>query len=100
MGMSRDYVLDLDPEALGSTLSWQREAVVQGMPGTQDIVALTVPVDLSGRRRAQRMLVDSMKQVTGTAGDYQVEGANRVATLNIGGSTATTASFIVEGAAE
>ena len=51
------------------------------------------PVGATGAR----MLVDSMKQVTGTAGDYQVEGAARVATLNIGGSTATTASFIVEG---
>ena len=50
------------------------------------------PVGATGAR----MLVDSMKQVSGTAGDYQVDGANRVATLNIGGSTATTASFIVE----
>ena len=54
------------------------------------------PVGATGAR----MLVDSMKQVSGTAGDYQVDGANRVATLNIGGSTATTASFVVEGAAE
>ena len=54
------------------------------------------PVGATGAR----MLVDSMKQVTGTAGGYQVDGATRVATLNIGGSTATTASFIVEGAAE
>lgn len=54
------------------------------------------PVGATGAR----MLVDSMKQVTGTAGGYQVDGAKRVATLNIGGSTATTASFIVEGSAE
>lgn len=52
------------------------------------------PVGATGAR----MLVDSMKQVSGTAGDYQVDGAKRVATLNIGGSTATTASFVVEGA--
>ncbi|MDG1365891.1 MAG: acetyl-CoA acetyltransferase [Acidimicrobiales bacterium] len=66
----------------------------------------TMPVNASGGliggghpvgATGARMLVDSMKQVTGTAGDYQVEGAARVATLNIGGSTATTASFIVEG---
>lgn len=66
----------------------------------------TMPVNASGGliggghpvgATGARMLVDSMKQVTGTAGDYQVEGATRVATLNIGGSTATTASFIVEG---
>lgn len=66
----------------------------------------TMPVNASGGliggghpvgATGARMLVDSMKQVTGTASDYQVEGATRVATLNIGGSTATTASFIVEG---
>jgi len=53
------------------------------------------PVGATGAR----MLVDSMKQVTGTAGGYQVDGAKRVATLNIGGSTATTASLIVGGCA-
>ena len=46
-----------------------------------------------------RMLLDAAKQVTGTAGDYQVEDARRVQTLNIGGSTTTTVSFIVERAA-
>lgn len=42
-----------------------------------------------------RMLLDSYKQVTETAGDYQVEGARNVATLNVGGSLTTMASFIV-----
>jgi len=42
-----------------------------------------------------RMLLDAHKQVTGTAGEYQVEDARRVATLNIGGSCTTVASFIV-----
>ncbi len=46
-----------------------------------------------------RMALDAYKQVTGTAGDYQVEGARRVQTLNIGGSTTTTVSFIVEAGA-
>jgi len=50
------------------------------------------PVGATGAR----MLLDATKQVSGRAGDYQVRGANRVATLNIGGSTATTACFIVE----
>ncbi len=50
------------------------------------------PVGATGAR----MLVDATKQVAGTAGDYQVEGARRAATLNIGGSTATTACFVVE----
>ena len=49
------------------------------------------PVGASG----VRMLVDAAKQVSGTAGDYQVEGARAFGTLNIGGSTATTVSFVV-----
>ena len=52
------------------------------------------PVGATGAR----MLVDATKQVSGTAGDYQVDGAERVATLNIGGSAATTACFIVQSA--
>src|SRR5262245_22109728 len=43
-----------------------------------------------------RMLVDVTAQVSGEAGAMQVEGARRAATLNIGGSTATTVSFVVE----
>lgn len=43
-----------------------------------------------------RMLLDAAKQVTGKAGDYQVDGAQRAQTLNIGGSTTTTVSFVVE----
>jgi acetyl-CoA C-acetyltransferase len=46
-----------------------------------------------------RMLVDATRQVTGRAGDYQVEGARRFATLNIGGSTTTTVAFVVEAVA-
>jgi len=42
-----------------------------------------------------RMLLDATKQVSGAAGDYQVDGARTVGTLNIGGSTATTVSFVV-----
>ncbi|SDJ41199.1 acetyl-CoA C-acetyltransferase [Frankineae bacterium MT45] len=42
-----------------------------------------------------RMVLDSYKQVTGQAGAYQVAGAKKVATLNIGGSTTTSASFVV-----
>ncbi len=66
-----------------------------------------LPVNPSGVDRPRpsvgatgvRMLLDASKQVTGTAGDYQVDGARRVQTLNIGGSTTTTVSFIVERAA-
>jgi acetyl-CoA C-acetyltransferase len=42
-----------------------------------------------------RMMLDAFKQVTGTAGEFQVDGATTVATLNIGGSTTTSASFVV-----
>jgi acetyl-CoA C-acetyltransferase len=49
------------------------------------------PVGASG----VRMLLDASKQVSRTAGDYQVDGAGTAATLNFGGSTATTVSFVV-----
>lgn len=42
-----------------------------------------------------RMLLDAWKQVTGRAEAYQVQGASKVATLNIGGSATTTVSFVV-----
>ena len=45
-----------------------------------------------------RMLLDATRQVSGTAAGYQVDGARRAATLNIGGSTATTVSFVVDAA--
>ncbi|ART72101.1 acetyl-CoA acetyltransferase [Mycobacterium dioxanotrophicus] len=51
------------------------------------------PVGASG----VRMLLDAAKQVSGRAGGYQVEGANTFGTLNFGGSTATTVSFVVAG---
>lgn len=49
------------------------------------------PVGASGIR----MLLDAARQVSGTAGDYQVEGARTFGTLNFGGSTATTVSLVV-----
>ena len=42
-----------------------------------------------------RQVLDCHKQVTGKAGDYQVEGAKNVQTLNIGGSGTTSVSFIL-----
>jgi acetyl-CoA C-acetyltransferase len=59
------------------------------------LIGLGHPVGATG----VRMLLDCHKQVTGTAGEYQVEGAERVGTLNIGGSATTTVSFIVGRAA-
>ena len=42
-----------------------------------------------------RQLLDGHKQVTGQAGDYQVEGAKNFQTLNIGGSGTTSVSFVI-----
>ena len=49
------------------------------------------PVGASG----VRMLLDAARQVSDTAGDYQVDGAKTFGTLNFGGSTSTTVSFVV-----
>ena len=49
------------------------------------------PVGATGAR----MLLDAARQVTDRAGDIQVEGARTFATLNIGGSLSTVASFVV-----
>ncbi len=42
-----------------------------------------------------RIALDAFKQTSGKAGDYQVEGARNVQTLNIGGSATTTVSFVI-----
>ncbi len=42
-----------------------------------------------------RMMLDAYKQITNQAGDYQVDNAKTVATLNIGGSLTTMACFVV-----
>jgi acetyl-CoA C-acetyltransferase len=42
-----------------------------------------------------RMALDCVRQVTGTAGDYQVDGARTFATLNIGGSGTTVVSLVI-----
>ena len=55
------------------------------------LIGLGHPVGATG----VRMALDAFKQVTGQAGDYQVEGAKTAQTLNIGGSTTTTVSFVV-----
>jgi len=49
------------------------------------------PVGATGSRQ----LLDAYKQLTAAAGDYQVDGAETVATLNIGGTATTNVCFIV-----
>jgi acetyl-CoA C-acetyltransferase len=56
------------------------------------LIGLGHPVGATG----VRMALDGCKQVTGQAGDCQVEGARRFATLNVGGSATTTVSFVIE----
>ncbi|PVH30118.1 acetyl-CoA acetyltransferase [Pararhodobacter oceanensis] len=52
------------------------------------------PVGATGAR----MLHDAARQVLGRAGDMQIEGAQRMQTLNFGGSFGTVVSFVVEAA--
>jgi acetyl-CoA C-acetyltransferase len=56
------------------------------------LIGLGHPVGATG----VRMVLDCWKQVTGQAGDYQVEDAKTFATLNVGGSATTTVSFVVD----
>jgi acetyl-CoA C-acetyltransferase len=42
-----------------------------------------------------RQVLDAYKQIVGEAGEYQVQGAKRVGTLNIGGSATTNVCLIV-----
>ncbi len=55
------------------------------------LIGVGHPVGASG----VRMMLDLYKQVTGTAGDYQVKGAKNGLMLNIGGSATTNMVFIV-----
>lgn len=49
------------------------------------------PVGATGTRQ----VLDAHRQITGTAGDYQVDGAEKIAVLNIGGSGTTSCVFVV-----
>lgn len=55
------------------------------------LIGVGHPVGASG----VRMMLDLCKQVTGTAGNYQVKGAKNGLMLNIGGSATTNVVFIV-----
>jgi acetyl-CoA C-acetyltransferase len=55
------------------------------------LIGLGHPVGATG----VRMLLDSYKQCTNQAEDYQIDNANNIATLNIGGSATTVVSFVV-----
>ncbi len=55
------------------------------------LIGVGHPVGASG----VRMMLDLHKQVTNTAGDYQIKGAKNGLMLNIGGSATTNMVFIV-----
>ncbi|BFM11278.1 acetyl-CoA acetyltransferase [Simiduia litorea] len=55
------------------------------------LIGLGHPVGATG----VRMLLDAYKQVAGRAGEYQIENARNMMTVNLGGSTTTCVSFIV-----
>jgi acetyl-CoA C-acetyltransferase len=78
--------------------SWQ--AVEQGVielggrcpvNASGGLIGVGHPVGATGAR----MLLDAGRQVTGTAGDYQVADARLYQTLNIGGSLGTVVSLVV-----
>jgi acetyl-CoA C-acetyltransferase len=49
------------------------------------------PVGATGVRQA----LDAFRQVTESAGEYQIEGARKIALLNIGGSGTTSCAFVI-----
>jgi acetyl-CoA C-acetyltransferase len=55
------------------------------------LIGLGHPVGATG----VRMALDAWRQVSGNAGDYQVEGARNFATFNVGGSATTSVSLVV-----
>lgn len=55
------------------------------------LIGLGHPVGATG----VRMALDCYKQVRGIAGDNQIDGARRMMTFNLGGSTTTCASLII-----
>jgi len=55
------------------------------------LIGLGHPVGATG----VRMLLDCYKQVSQTAGEYQISHPNNMMTFNLGGSATTCASFIV-----
>jgi len=76
----------------------------QGIEAGDTVSGGRLPINMSGGLIGQghpvgatgvRMLLDSFKQVTNKAGDYQIDNAQNMMTFNLGGSTTTCASFIV-----
>jgi acetyl-CoA C-acetyltransferase len=55
------------------------------------LIGVGHPVGATGVRQ----MLDCYKQVTASAGDYQIDGAKRFGMLNLGGSATTSCAFVV-----
>ena len=66
-----------------------------GASGSVAILAATPEIEAGRYDCVLRMLHDAARQVTGRAGECQVEGARTVATPKIGGRLTTAVSFVV-----
>ena len=55
------------------------------------LIGVGHPVGATGVRQ----MVDCYRQVTASAGDYQLDGAKRFAMLNLGGSGTTSCAFVI-----
>ena len=55
------------------------------------LIGVGHPVGATGTRQ----MLDAWRQATGTAGDVQVEGARRIAMLNLGGSGTTSVAMVI-----
>lgn len=72
---ARAEVAGLRPDP---ALSWEREALVGDGGGSQDVVQVTVPLELSGRRRVQRLLARAASATTrAEAAELRAEAVER-----------------------
>ncbi len=78
---------------LGFTAPGESWKAVETAPinASGGLIGLGHPVGATG----VRMVRDAARQVEGRAGETQIDGAKRMAALNLGGSTTTTACFVV-----
>ena len=92
--MILDHLGLAPPGQLGSLIEsgrFRRDGATPVNP-SGGLMGVGHPVGASG----VRMLVDAAAQVRGQAGECQISDVRRAATVNIGGSAATSACFIVE----
>ena len=96
---ARNLALSSDPEQQFLYVGDGKEIAILDRKSLDQVGTIKVPGLIGGGHpvggTGVRQVLDSYRQVTDTAGGYQVEGARRVATLNLGGSATTSVSFVV-----